>query len=138
MVTPARCADPHRHLHIQIGTRVWAAGKWRGLDGVALSRQQGAIRALGTAVIAAHPDLAAAVESRGLTLDHVTGEATELEPFNALMSKRGPQVAKNLAALVLRSRRIGAGSSGPGDRGRPGRPARRGRPDTASRSGSAR
>jgi hypothetical protein len=34
-----------------------------------------------------------------LTLDHVTGEVAELEPFNALMSERGAQVEKNLAAL---------------------------------------
>src|SRR5690606_8130943 len=25
----SRAGDPHRHIHFQIGTRVWAAGKWR-------------------------------------------------------------------------------------------------------------
>jgi hypothetical protein len=54
----SRAGDPHRHIHMQIGTRVWAAGKWRALDTAALFKQQGAIRALGTAVIAAHPQLA--------------------------------------------------------------------------------
>src|SRR5690625_5295954 len=54
----SRAGDPHRHIHFQIGTRVWAAEKWRALDTAALFRQQGAIRALGTAVIAAHPELA--------------------------------------------------------------------------------
>lgn len=44
----SRAGDPHRHIHFQIGTRVWAAGKWRALDTAALFRQQGAIRALGT------------------------------------------------------------------------------------------
>ncbi len=62
-------------------------------------KQQGAIRALGTAVVAASPELAAVLDRQGLTLDPITGEVTELEPFNALMSKRGEQVRKNLARL---------------------------------------
>ncbi|MET4637707.1 MobF family relaxase [Mycetocola sp. 2940] len=93
----SRAGDPHRHMHFQIGTRVWAAEAWRGLDTAALFRQQGAIRSLGTAVIAAHPQLAAALDVHGLTLDPVTGEVAELQPFNALMSKRAEQVARNLA-----------------------------------------
>ncbi|WP_454149383.1 MobF family relaxase [Microbacterium lacticum] len=93
----SRAGDPHRHIHFQIGARVWAAGAWRGLDTGALFRQQGAIRALGTAVIAAHPQLAAVLDAHGLTLDPVTGEVAELQPYNAVMSKRGEQVARNLA-----------------------------------------
>lgn len=95
----SRAGDPHRHVHFQIGTRVWAAGRWRGLDTAALFKQQGAIRALGTAVLAAHSGLAEALELHDLTLDSVSGEVVELEPFNALMSKRATQVEKNLAAL---------------------------------------
>ncbi|EXJ52700.1 conjugative relaxase TrwC [Microbacterium sp. MRS-1] len=93
----SRAGDPHRHIHFQIGTRVWAAGGWRGLDTAALFRQQGAIRALGTAVIAAHPQLAQVLDAHGLTLDPVTGEVAELEPYNAVMSKRSTQVQRNLA-----------------------------------------
>lgn len=93
----SRAGDPHRHIHFQIGTRVWADAARRGLDTAALFRQQGAIRALGTAVIAAHPRLAAALDAHGLTLDPVTAEVTELQPFNAAMSKRAEQVARNLA-----------------------------------------
>lgn len=95
----SRAGDPHRHIHMQIGTRVWAAGKWRALDTAAVFRQQGAIRALGTAVIAAHPELAEVLDRHGLTLDPVTGEVVELEPFNHLMSKRGEQVRRNLERL---------------------------------------
>ncbi|MGQ0407849.1 MobF family relaxase [Leucobacter sp. W1153] len=95
----SRAGDPHRHIHMQIGTRVWAVGKWRALDTAALFRQQGAIRALGTAVIAASPELASVLDRRGLTLDPVSGEVAELEPFNSLMSKRGEQVRKNLERL---------------------------------------
>ncbi len=95
----SRAGDPHRHIHFQIGTRVYAAGKWRGLDTAALFKQQGAVRALGTAIIAAHPRLAAVLDKLGLTLDPVTGEVAELEPFNAALSKRGAQVERNLAAF---------------------------------------
>lgn len=93
----SRAGDPHRHIHFQIGTRIYAAGKWRGLDTAALFKQQGAIRALGTAIIAAHPRLAAVLDKHGLTLDPATGELAELESFNAVMSKRGAQVERNLA-----------------------------------------
>lgn len=95
----SRAGDPHRHIHMQIGTRVFAAGKWRGLDTAALFKQQGAIRALGTAVIAASPALAQVLDRHGMTLDPVSGEVVELEPFNALMSKRGEQVHRNLDRL---------------------------------------
>ncbi|MHB1289868.1 MobF family relaxase [Georgenia sp.] len=96
----SRAGDPHRHIHLQIGTRVWARGAWRGLDTAALFRQQGAIRALGTAVLAAHPHLAAVLDAHGLTLDPVSGEVTELEPFNAVLSKRATQVTRNLAVFT--------------------------------------
>lgn len=95
----SRAGDPHRHIHMQIGTRVWAAGKWRALDTAALFTQQGAIRALGTAVIAAHPQLAQTLTEHGLTLDPVSGEVTELVPFNAVMSKRSAQIRRNLERL---------------------------------------
>ncbi|MGO3053541.1 MULTISPECIES: MobF family relaxase [Micrococcales] len=95
----SRAGDPHRHVHFQIGTRVPAAGKWRALDTAVLFKQQGAIRALGAAVIAANPQLAATLDAHGLTLDPVTGEVTELEAFNPVMSKRAHQVERNLARL---------------------------------------
>lgn len=95
----SRAGDPHRHVHFQIGTRVPAAGKWRALDTAVLFKQQGAIRALGTAVIAANPQLAATLDANGLTLDPVTGEVAELEQFNPMMSKRAHQVERNLKQL---------------------------------------
>lgn len=95
----SRAGDPHRHIHMQIGTRIFAAGKWRALDTAALFKQQGAIRALGTAVIAAHPELAHTLADHGLTLDPASGEVVELEPFNGVMSKRSAQIKKNLERL---------------------------------------
>lgn len=96
----SRAGDPHRHIHFQIGTRVWAGGKWRALTTAALFKQQGAIRALGTAVIAAHPQFAQTLAEHGLTLDPVSGEVTELEPFNQMMSKRSAQIRHNLDRMV--------------------------------------
>lgn len=95
----SRAGDPHRHIHMQIGTRIFAAGKWRALDTVALFKQQGAIRALGTAVIAAHPQLAQTLATHGLSLNTASGEVVELEPFNGVMSKRSAQIKKNLERL---------------------------------------
>ncbi len=95
----SRAGDPHRHIHMQIGTRIFAAGKWRALDTAALFKQQGAIRALGTVVIAAHPQLAQTLADHGLTLDAASGEVVELEPFNAVMSKRSAQIRRNLDRL---------------------------------------
>ena len=95
----SRAGDPHRHIHMQIGTRIFAAGKWRALDTAALFKQQGAIRALGTAVIAAHPHLAQTLAEHGLTLDPVSGEVSELQPFNGVMSKRSAQIRRNLDRL---------------------------------------
>jgi len=44
----SRAGDPHRHLHLQINARVWAAGKWRGRTeeryGHALPRKGGGAR----------------------------------------------------------------------------------------------
>lgn len=96
----SRAGDPHRHVHLQIGTRVFASGKWRGLDTAALFKQQGAIRALGTAVIAAHPELTRVLAAHGLSLHHVTGEVAELEQYNVVLSKRAAQVEHNHAVLV--------------------------------------
>lgn len=95
----SRAGDPHRHVHLQIGARVWAAGRWRALDTGALFRQQGTIRALGAGVIAAHPQLAETLNRHGLSLDPASGEVAELEPFNAMMSKRWAQIRRNLAEL---------------------------------------
>ena len=95
----SRAGDPHRHIHMQIGTRIFAAGKWRALDTAALFKQQGAIRAMGTAVIAAHPRLAQTLAEHGLTLDPVSGEVSELEAFNGVMSKRSAQIRRNLERL---------------------------------------
>lgn len=43
-----------------------------------------------------HAQLAAVLGAHALTLDPLTGAVAELEPFNAVMSKRGAEVERNL------------------------------------------
>ena len=63
---------------------------WHGTDGS---------RGDMLAVIAAHPQLAAVLDAHGLTFDPGAREVAELAAYNAVMSKRGQQVARNLAKL---------------------------------------
>lgn len=50
-----RLGAPYRHVHIQIGARVWAAGKWRALALTELLfKQQARIREIGAAIINTH------------------------------------------------------------------------------------
>src|SRR4051794_27570343 len=51
----SRAGDPHRHLHVQIGARVFAAGKWRGLHTVGVRDFLAAINGIGHAAVACDP-----------------------------------------------------------------------------------
>ena len=48
----SRAGDPHRHLHLQINARVFAAGKWRGLHTVGVRDSLAAINGIGHAAVA--------------------------------------------------------------------------------------
>lgn len=50
-------------------------------------------------LLAAHPQLAHTLAEHGLTLDPVSGEVVELQPFNAVMSKRSAQIDRTLQRL---------------------------------------
>ena len=95
----SRAGDPHRHLHLQWNARVFAEGKWRGLDTATTLRQQGALRGIGESVINSHPHLRTALAEAGYTFDPATGKVVELEPFVAGMSKRAVQVDANRTVL---------------------------------------
>ena len=47
----SRAGDPHRHLHVQVNARVFATGKWRGIDTVAVRDSLGAINGIGHAAV---------------------------------------------------------------------------------------
>ncbi|MFF2277915.1 MobF family relaxase [Agromyces sp. NPDC058126] len=95
----SRAGDPHRHIHLQWNTRVYAEGKWRGLDTATTFRQQGALRGIGEAVIGSHPQLREALAQAGFTFDAKHGLVEELTPFAGGMSKRAVQITKNRELL---------------------------------------
>src|SRR5688572_22298627 len=90
-----RAGDPHRHLHLQIGARVFAAGKWRGLHAVGVRDFLGAINGIGHAAVATDPQFRAALAARGYTVD-ATGEILELAAYVGPFSARAAQIGRNL------------------------------------------
>lgn len=95
----SRAGDPHRHIHVQWNTRVFAEGKWRGLWTTPTLKQQGALRGIGESTIRSHEGLRTALANAGLTFDTATGKVVELSEHAELLSKRRAQVQENFAAL---------------------------------------
>jgi exodeoxyribonuclease V alpha subunit len=92
----SRASDPHRHLHLQINARVFAAGRWRGLHSVGARDCLEAINGIGHAAVATDPDFRRSLAERGLTLDPASGELVELAPYAARFSARAAQIGRNL------------------------------------------
>ena len=91
----SRAGDPHRHLHLQVNARVFAAGAWRGLHSVGVRDSIEAINGIGHAAIMCDPEFRAALAARGYTLDDA-GEVRELSPFAGPFSERATQIARNV------------------------------------------
>ncbi|WP_448640759.1 MobF family relaxase [Geodermatophilus sp. URMC 63] len=91
----SRTGDPHRHLHLQIGARVFAAGRWRGLHTVGVRDFLGAINGIGHAAVATDPQFRAALAAHGYTMD-ATGDLPELAAYAAAFSARAAQIARNV------------------------------------------
>jgi conjugative relaxase-like TrwC/TraI family protein len=92
----SRAGDPHRHLHLQINARVWAAGVWRGLHSVGFRDSIAAINGIGHAAVATDPEFRAALAARGFTLDPETSEIRELAPYAGAFSARAAQIRRNV------------------------------------------
>lgn len=105
----SRAGDPHRHIHVQWNTRVFADGRWRGLHTAATLKQQGALRGVAEAVINSHPELRAALRAAGLTFNASTGKVVELAKHAELMSKRALQVQQNVTKLEQQWRELHPG-----------------------------
>lgn len=111
----SRAGDPHRHLHVQVNARVWAAGKWRGLDTVAVRDSIAAVHGIGHAAVIADQDFRGALAGHGFTLDADTGEVVELAGYVAAFSKRAGQVAAQVAGYETEWRAAHPGEvPGPG------------------------
>src|SRR3954451_20418794 len=91
----SRAGDPHRHLHLQINARVFAAGKWRGLHTVGVRDFLTAINGIGHAAVACDPRFRSALAAHGYTLDG-TGEIQELAEYIGPFSARAAQIGRNL------------------------------------------
>jgi conjugative relaxase-like TrwC/TraI family protein len=91
----SRAGDPHRHLHLQVNARVWAARKWRGIHTVGVRDSLGAINGIGHAAVMCDPVFRAALAAHGYHLDE-TGEVVELTGFTGAFSARTAQIARNV------------------------------------------
>jgi exodeoxyribonuclease V alpha subunit len=90
----SRAGDPHRHLHLQINARVFAAGRWRGLHTVGVRDSLAAINGIGHAAVATDPQFRAALAAHGYTLDG-TGEVRELAGYVGAFSARAAQIGRH-------------------------------------------
>ncbi len=91
----SRAGDPHRHLHLQINARVYAAGKWRGLHTVGVRDFLAAINGIGHAAVACDPQFRATLAAHGYTLD-TDGEIRQLSNYVGPFSARAAQIGRNV------------------------------------------
>ncbi|WP_324277257.1 relaxase domain-containing protein [Blastococcus brunescens] len=91
----SRAGDPHRHLHLQINARVFAAGKWRGLHTVGIRDFLAAINGIGHAAVACDLHFRAALAAHGYVLG-ADGEIRQLADFVGAFSARTAQIARNI------------------------------------------
>ena len=111
----SRAGDPHRHLHLQVNARVFAAGAWRGLHSVGVRDMIEAINGIGHAAVATDPEFRAVLAARGFTLDAETGEIEQLAPYVGAFSARTSQIHRNIDRYEAEWRREHPGEE-PGPR----------------------
>lgn len=92
----SRAGDPHRHLHLQINARVYAAGAWRGLHSVGVVDSIEAINGIGHAAVVCDPEFRRVLAAHGYTLDPTTLEVTQLAPYTGAFSARAAQITRNI------------------------------------------
>lgn len=105
----SRAGDPHRHVHVQWSTRVFAEGRWRGLHTAATLKQQGALRGVGEAAINSHARLQSALADAGFSFDPASGTVTNLQKQARSMSKRANQIQGNITRFESEWRRENPG-----------------------------
>src|SRR5215213_2220072 len=106
----SRSGDPHRHLHLQINARVWAAGQWRGLHTVGVRDSLEAINGIGHAAVMTDPMFRAALAAHGYRVNAETGEVAELVGYAGVFSARARQIEQNVDRYEVQWR-----SSHPGE-----------------------
>jgi exodeoxyribonuclease V alpha subunit len=113
----SRAGDPHRHLHLQINARVFAAGAWRGLHSVGVRDMIEAINGIGHAAVATNPEFREVLAAHGFTVDPETGEVEQLAPYVGAFSARTAQIGRNIDRYEAQWRREHPGQE-PGPRRR--------------------
>ena len=93
----SRAGDPHRHLHLQINARVFAAGRWRGLHSVGVVDSINAINGIGHAAVMCDPDFRQALADHGYSLDAESGEVEQLAAYAGAFSARAAQITRNIS-----------------------------------------
>jgi exodeoxyribonuclease V alpha subunit len=83
----SRAADPHRHLHLQISSRVFAEDSWRALHTPSVRGSLAALHGIGHAAVVCDPQFRTALAKHGFSLDE-HGEIEQLAPFVHAFSKR--------------------------------------------------
>jgi exodeoxyribonuclease V alpha subunit len=92
----SRAGDPHRHLHLQVNARVFAAGRWRGLHSVGVVDSIEALNGIGHAAVACDPEFRNALAAHGYSLDPESGEVTQLARYAGAFSARAAQITRNI------------------------------------------
>lgn len=83
----SRAGDPHRHLHLQINAKVFAAGQWRALHSVGVRDSIEAINSIGHSAVMCDPEFRSALAAHGYTLAE-DGEIEQLTPYAGRFSQR--------------------------------------------------
>ncbi|MBF4764370.1 AAA family ATPase [Nocardioides islandensis] len=92
----SRAGDPHRHLHLQINSRVLVGERWRGLHTVGVRDSLGAINGIGHGAVMCDPEFRSSLAAHGYTLDLESGEVVELAPYVGRFSARTTQIRTNV------------------------------------------
>jgi conjugative relaxase-like TrwC/TraI family protein len=92
----SRSGDPHRHIHLQVNARVFAAGAWRGLHSVGVRDGIEAINGIGHAAVVTDPEFRAVLAAHGYTVDPESGEIEQLAPYIGAFSARAAQIRGNV------------------------------------------
>ena len=88
----SRAGDPHRHLHLQVNARVFAAGKWRGLDTVAFRDSIAALNGVGHAAVACDPGFRTALTRRTATRSTRRPRSSSSPRSSAVLQARRPDL----------------------------------------------
>ncbi len=140
----SRAGDPHRHLHLQVNARVFAAGKWRGLHTVGFRDSIEALNGIGHAAVMTDPAFRGALAAAGFTLDPATGEIARAGTVRGGVQRAGrpdrPEHRLLRGRVAGRESRPGTrtgGAAGMGPACLEAGPPRQGRPPRRSGDGRA-